>query len=152
MRRCLQGIAVLICLLPFVAGHSTGAEVAWPGFRGPHSDGSVPGADLFGGKPAALSVGWQRTLGSGYSAVVVGDGRVVTLFTDGDADVIAAFDSENGEELWRYRIADAYAGHDGSHDGPISTPLLTSETTMMASVVPTWNKSAAQVTKKRAAK
>ena len=46
------------------------------------------------------------------------------MFTAGDADVLAAFSVDTGDELWRYRIADAYAGHDGSHDGPISTPLM----------------------------
>ena len=36
-----------------------------------------------------------------------------------------AFAADGGEEIWRYRIGDTYAGHDGSHDGPISTPLMT---------------------------
>ena len=56
--------------------------------------------------------------------LAVGEGRVVAMFADGDADLLAAFDPESGDELWRYRIADTYRGHDGSHDGPISTPLM----------------------------
>ena len=47
------------------------------------------------------------------------------MFADGDGDFVGAYDVEGGEELWRYRIGDTYKGHDGSHDGPISTPLLT---------------------------
>ena len=50
---------------------------------------------------------------------------MITMFVAGDDDVVAAFDSESGEEIWRYRISETYKGHDGSHDGPISTPLLT---------------------------
>jgi len=96
----------------------------WPGLRGPNFDGSVHDARLFDSRDAALTLGWKRALGSGYSSIAVVDGSLVTMFTDGDADVAAAFDTETGDELWRYRIGDRYAGHDGSHDGPISTPLV----------------------------
>jgi enterochelin esterase-like enzyme/outer membrane protein assembly factor BamB len=124
MRRLLVRAGVLIGLgLLFVGGDAMAN--GWPGFRGPNSDGTVPGVELFDGASAELSLGWKRALGSGYSAIAVADGRLVTMFADGDADVLAAFDVESGDELWRYRIADAYKGHDGSHDGPISTPLMT---------------------------
>jgi outer membrane protein assembly factor BamB len=46
------------------------------------------------------------------------------MFASGDADWAVAFDQATGDEVWRYRIGETYAGHDGSHDGPISTPLL----------------------------
>jgi enterochelin esterase-like enzyme/outer membrane protein assembly factor BamB len=111
-------VAVLAAAVPRAAASS-----AWPGFRGPESDGSVEGS-LLGDGGSGLAVGWKRALGSGYSSVVVGEGKVVAMFADGDADVVAAFDSDSGKELWRYRIGDIYKGHDGSHDGPISTPLI----------------------------
>jgi len=115
------GMSVL-CGVP---GTSFGAESGWPGLRGPSHDGAVRNARLFaGGDRAALALGWKRALGSGYSSVAAGDGRVVTMFASGDADVAAAFDAADGSELWRYRIGDAYKGHDGSHDGPISSPWL----------------------------
>jgi enterochelin esterase-like enzyme/outer membrane protein assembly factor BamB len=121
MRRRQALFVVLICVgmaLP------TAADTGWPGFRGPNRDGSAPDASLFEGGAAALSLGWKRALGSGYSAIAVGDGRLVTMFAEGDADLLAAFDVETGDEQWRYRIADTYPGHNGSEDGPISTPLL----------------------------
>lgn len=118
-------IRIAVLVFVFVAlAVSAQAEPGWPGLRGPSFDGAVHDARLLQGDSAALEVGWKRHLGSGYSAVAVADGRVVTMFAEGDADVAAAFDTESGEELWRYRVADTYAGHDGSHDGPISTPLL----------------------------
>jgi len=97
---------------------------AWPGFRGPNGDGSVPGAVLFPGSTASLEVNWKVEIGSGYSALAVGKEGVIALFASGSDDVAAAFDPDTGKERWRTRIADTYAGHDGSHDGPISTPLL----------------------------
>lgn len=114
----IPAIALVACWSAAVAG------VDWPGFRGPRSDGSVPDARLFKNDDAAISVGWKRALGSGYSALAVGDGRVLTMFAAGENDVLAAFDVESGDEIWRYVVDKTYAGHDGSHDGPISTPLL----------------------------
>jgi enterochelin esterase-like enzyme/outer membrane protein assembly factor BamB len=101
------------------------ADPGWPGLRGPSFDGSVRDAVLFDAGAAGLAVGWKHSLGSGYSGVAVGGGRVVTMATSGEDDVLAAFDIASGEEQWRYRISEAYRGHDGSHDGPISTPLMT---------------------------
>ena len=112
----------LFCAFSALALPAQAAD-GWPGFRGPDSNGAVDGL-LLGDASSALAVGWKRALGSGYSSVVVGDGKVVAMFAAGDADVVAAFDVGSGDELWRYRIADAYKGHDGSHDGPISTPLI----------------------------
>ncbi|MCG8459468.1 MAG: PQQ-binding-like beta-propeller repeat protein, partial [Holophagales bacterium] len=66
-------------------------------------------------------------LGSGYSSPVVGGGRAITMFAAGEHDVMAAYATGSGKELWRYRIGDTYAGHDGSHDGPISTPMLSGD-------------------------
>ncbi|MGH9867449.1 MAG: PQQ-binding-like beta-propeller repeat protein [Candidatus Polarisedimenticolia bacterium] len=123
----VKGIGLLLALA-FAAGMvHTGAEAAtsWSGLRGPSWDGSVRDAKLLDpGTQAALAVTWKQPLGSGYSGVVAADGRVATMFATADADVAAAFDAASGKELWRYRIADAYKGHDGSHDGPISTPLI----------------------------
>ncbi len=100
------------------------AAADWPGFRGPSSTGSVSGAGLFDDGADGLTLGWKRALGSGYSALAVADGRVLSMFAAGEHDVLAAFDHESGDELWRYTIGETYNGHDGSHDGPIATPLV----------------------------
>ena len=112
--------------LALLAGLTASAAMAgtpWPGLRGPNHDGSVD-AKLFEGDTASLEVAWKVDLGSGYSSVVVSGPRVVTLFADGDTDYIGAFDTESGKELWRYGFSETYPGHDGSHDGPISTPWV----------------------------
>ncbi|MEM8998383.1 MAG: PQQ-binding-like beta-propeller repeat protein, partial [Acidobacteriota bacterium] len=119
--------AVAGSLLLLLLATSASASTIWNGLRGPNFDGAVDGQLLQGDAPA-LEVAWKRDLGSGYSSVVVADGRVIATFASGDADVMAAFSTEDGEELWRYRFADTYVGHDGSHDGPISTPALDGST------------------------
>nr|NIM01482.1 PQQ-binding-like beta-propeller repeat protein [Acidobacteriota bacterium]NIM63050.1 PQQ-binding-like beta-propeller repeat protein [Acidobacteriota bacterium]NIO59927.1 PQQ-binding-like beta-propeller repeat protein [Acidobacteriota bacterium]NIQ30994.1 PQQ-binding-like beta-propeller repeat protein [Acidobacteriota bacterium]NIQ86122.1 PQQ-binding-like beta-propeller repeat protein [Acidobacteriota bacterium] len=117
-----RGILATVSL--FVLAGSASADIDWPGLRGPHFDGSVRDATLTVSADTGLTVGWSRAIGSGYSSVAVANGRVVTMHVGGENDVVSAFDTTSGEELWRYEIGKTYVGHDGSHDGPISTPLL----------------------------
>ncbi|MEM6795514.1 MAG: hypothetical protein AAF725_16165, partial [Acidobacteriota bacterium] len=67
------------------------ASTPWPGLRGPDFDGSARGdVRLIEGDELALQIAWKKELGSGYSSVVVGEGRVITMFSAGDADVMGA--------------------------------------------------------------
>jgi outer membrane protein assembly factor BamB/enterochelin esterase-like enzyme len=95
----------------------------WPSMRGPSQNGRVDGGN-FAGTEGALGVAWRATIGPGYSGVTIVNGKAVTLFSDGKQDYAIAFDANSGKELWRYKIADTYKGHDGSHDGPIATPVI----------------------------
>jgi len=108
---------------PTVAGQSQGVDAGWPGFRGATADGTT-GARAFSDAGIGLEVAWKRPIGTGYSGVSVGNGKIVTMFVDGEEDVIAAYDPANGEELWKFPIGPTYIGHDGSFDGPMSTPLI----------------------------
>ena len=123
VRSSVSLVSILAVFTLVVGGSAFATE--WPGLRGPSFDGSVRDIALFEGSSAALSVGWNTALGSGYSGLAVVDGTVVTMFAASEYDVTAAFDVDSGEEKWRYRIGETYKGHDGSHDGPISTPLVT---------------------------
>jgi len=96
----------------------------WTQYRGPDSLG-VMEAGLPGGEgELGLDVAWIRDLGSGYSGVAVQGNLAVTLFAAGESDVVAAFDRVSGDELWRHTLEPTYKGHDGSHDGPIASPLI----------------------------
>ncbi len=121
IRRALVVLALASsCCLSTFAGE-------WPRDRGPHADG-ISTEDVFlGAGPFQLSVGWKSPAGSGYSGIVVAGGQVVTMFSAGDSDVMAAFDPKSGAERWRFEIGSTYAGHDGSHDGPLATPVISGE-------------------------
>src|SRR4029450_13836175 len=67
---------------------------------------------------------WRKPLGSGFSGVSVGGARGYTALSDGTRDQAIAFDAGSGKELWRTPLGDTYRGHDGSRDGPISTPTV----------------------------
>lgn len=96
----------------------------WPGFRGPTVTGTAA-ADAFPDSgDFGLEIAWKRPIGSGYSGISIGADIVVTMFADDDQDVIAAFDPRTGEQRWKAPIGPNYRGHDGSYDGPTSTPLI----------------------------
>jgi len=98
----------------------------WPQFRGPASDGATTAAGTFESPVGVgLRVAWKKELGSGYSSIAVAGGRVVTAFSDGADDVVVAFDEATGDEQWRFTIGPTFEGLDGSHTGPLSTPLVT---------------------------
>jgi outer membrane protein assembly factor BamB/enterochelin esterase-like enzyme len=99
------------------------ANNEWPGLRGPSQNGRVDGG-TFAGSEGALDVAWRATIGPGYSGVTIVNGKAVTLYSDGKEDLAVAFDASSGKELWRYKIGLAFKGHDGSHDGPIATPVV----------------------------
>ena len=71
-----------------------------------------------------LTVLWKRALGPGNSRIAVAGGLAVTLFSDGEWDLLLALDVASGDEIWRYRIAPTYVGHDGSRDGPHASPVI----------------------------
>jgi outer membrane protein assembly factor BamB len=48
------------------------------------------------------------------------------MFSDGERDYLTAIDISTGKEIWRTGMGATYRGHDGSADGPISTPVVDS--------------------------
>lgn len=106
----------------------TGESSDWPNWRGPNSDGVAIHSGAFNFAPGyGLKVVWRKPLGSAYSSISVANGRAVTMFSDKKFDYVIALDANTGSELWRFQFDSTYVGHDGSHDGPISTPLVTSD-------------------------
>jgi len=100
----------------------------WPGWRGPTTDMVAADTQVF--EPDVdyeLTVRWRAPLGSGYSSVSVAHGLAVTMFSDGESDVLVAFHADTGDEAWRYEVAPTYLGHDGSQTGPISTPYVAAD-------------------------
>jgi enterochelin esterase-like enzyme/outer membrane protein assembly factor BamB len=119
-RRSLFGLALAASLAaqPALAD----ASFDWPHFRGPAHGGPAGAGAL--PKPEALEVAWKKDLGSGYSGISVAGGKVVTMATSGADDVLVALDASSGDELWRLKLDTKYVGHDGSDDGPLSTPAI----------------------------
>ena len=95
----------------------------WPGLWGPDRTARVAGP-LQILPTVQLKEVWRRPIGKGFSEVAVAGGRGYTMFSEADVDYLGAFDVATGKETWRRRLEATYHGHDGSLDGPISTPVL----------------------------
>lgn len=118
-----------VWLVVFVLIASVAHGSDWPRFRGINGDGTSSETGLFTKDgDVGLNVAWKTSLGSGYSGIAVANGTLVTMYADGESDYIASYNLETGDQSWRYEMGASYAGHDGSHTGPLSTPLIDGDT------------------------
>ena len=119
-----SGLLLFLVSLPALALAQQG-ERDWPQFRGRNVDGISTERDVFhAGRIPALEVSWKQPIGSGYSGISIAGNVAVTMFTDGESNFVIAFDAKTGRERWRFPFSPIYKGHDGSYDGPMSTPLI----------------------------
>jgi len=113
---------LFLCLLVLNSGLAVAGDP--PQERDPNQDEGTLGEGVFDSGSFGLELVWKKPLGSGHSRITVVDGRAITMFSDGEFDNLVVLDAATGEELWRYRIATTYRGHDGSQDGPQATPAV----------------------------
>jgi outer membrane protein assembly factor BamB len=118
----LLALSVHWLAVPIEASDRGGSK-DWPGLWGPARDG-VTATRLPLGETPAARVLWRRPIGSGFSGISVSGGRGFTGESDGTDDFVVAFDLATGRESWRAKFGPTYRGHDGSKDGPISTPTI----------------------------
>src|ERR1051326_4591181 len=82
----------------------TPAETArnyWTNFRGPKRDGKYEEATISTNWPAnGLPVLWKQPVGIGHASFVVADGKAYTIEQRRSQEVVAAYDMNNGRELW----------------------------------------------------
>lgn len=95
----------------------------WPQYLGPNRDGSVEAPGLFEG-PVGLERLWISPLGSGFSGIVVGNGKVYAMHAAGEKDALSCFDAANGKKLWSFAYGKSFPKVGNSEAGPLSTPLL----------------------------
>ena len=112
-------------LLVFLSASVLSAQSGfdWPQFRGVNRDGISNESGLLQSWPAeGPKVLWKVSVGDGYSSISVSNGRLYTMFSDGDSEVVAAFDATSGKEVWRYKLDSNFVNDQGN--GPRSTPTL----------------------------
>jgi outer membrane protein assembly factor BamB len=120
-----RGALALAGLIAVTSSVPSGADEDWPRLWGPSGDARFQGAGHVaqGESPKAREL-WRRSIGSGFSGISVVGGRGYTGESDGSQDHAVAFDAATGREIWRTPLGPTYRGHDGSRDGPISTPTV----------------------------
>jgi len=93
----------------------------WTNFRGPKRDGKYDEASVSTNWPATgLPVLWKQPVGVGHASFVVADGKAYTIEQRRGQEVVAAYDINNGHELWTQKWSAEF--NDSTGDGPRATP------------------------------
>jgi outer membrane protein assembly factor BamB len=118
-------MGALMLVMLGAASPDAGAESGWNQWLGGQQRGNAATStsQYSNGVPDFEEL-WRVPLGSGYSAVSVRGTSIATMINDGNADYAVVLDAGTGRERWRTKVGRRYKGHDGSIDGPLSTPGL----------------------------
>ena len=104
-----------------------GADIHWPGWRGPGRDGWVSGFQPPTRWPQRLERGWRVEVGTGYASPLVAGGHVFQHARQGDDEVVWCRDLETGAVKWRRSYAAPFkmgGGAERHGKGPKSSPAL----------------------------
>ena len=110
-----------------VSAVSLAQAADWPNWRGPDYNGisSETGwYEKWGSRgPKRL---WTASVGTGFAAVSVANGRVFTMGNKSNRDTVYALEESTGEILWRHSYSEALSPlmYDG---GPSATPAVDGE-------------------------
>jgi len=96
-------------------------EALWPAYRGVARDGRYDHGILTDWPAAGLPRLWHQPIGGGYAAFAAADGRLFTIEQRRDREVVTAYDTDTGHELWAHGWAAFFREAMGG-DGPRATP------------------------------
>jgi outer membrane protein assembly factor BamB len=108
---------------PATAVEKDGSD--WPRFLGPFGTGVSPETGIIKPWPKqGLRVVWQRSLGSGYGAPTISQGRLFQFDRLGDNARLRCLKSSTGEPLWRFEYPSDYDDYFGYDNGPRCCPVV----------------------------
>lgn len=96
----------------------------WPQWRGPNRDGiSLETGwrkDWLENPPNVI---WRKPIGEGFSGISIVNGKIYTMFAEGNDEFAVCLDADTGREIWRKKTGENFSDWQGG-DGPRSTPLI----------------------------
>ncbi len=118
----MQGMSVILIAIVLFNAQSVRAD--WPQWLGPDRTGlSTETGYLKTWPKNGPDVVWQKNLGAGFSGISVANGRVFTMFAEGDDEFVICLNEESGDEIWRFRTGRMFKEGQGGN-GPRSQPTV----------------------------
>ena len=117
-------IFALLTAAFLAVGASVAQAADWPNWRGPDHNGVSREADWYEKWPSRGPKRlWKASVGTGFAAVSVANGRVFTMGNRSARDQIIALDEATGDELWKHTYSEPLTPnlYDG---GPNATPTV----------------------------
>lgn len=99
-------------------------QPAWPGYRGPHRNGSVSGVSLDPDwKASPPQEIWRRPIGPGWSSFAVAGDMIFTQEQRGPSELVSCYNLTSGKPHWTYDVTSRFDDPLGG-PGPRATPTL----------------------------
>ena len=96
----------------------------WPNWGGPNRNRVSGEADLsFTWSDAGPKVLWKANVGTGFSSMSIGAGRLFTMGNEEDTETVHCLNAEQGTSLWTYSY-DCPLDPNLFEGGPTSTPTV----------------------------
>jgi len=97
----------------------------WPQILGPHRNGVATGERLAESWPAkGPKVVWERSVGDGFSGIVVADGVAVLFHRVGGNEVVEGMNAKTGKVLWTAKHPSDFASGFSPDKGPRCTSVI----------------------------
>jgi outer membrane protein assembly factor BamB len=112
---------------PSSAANSTEGEIGadWPGFLGPYRNGKSTETGLITTWPeSGPPIVWQKSIGTGYAAPAIAEGRLYHFARSGDVARLTCFDAKTGGQQWTCDHPSDYEDLLGYNNGPRATPVV----------------------------
>ena len=118
----MRGMSVILFAITLFDAQFAHAD--WPQWLGPDRTGISTETGFIKTWPKnGPDVVWQKNLGAGFSAISVANGRVFTMFAEGDDEFVICLGEESGDEIWRFRTGRMFKEGQGGN-GPRSQPTV----------------------------
>ena len=103
---------------------SAQAEEDWTQWGGVNRDFKVDAVEL--NSDVSLSERWRRELGAGYSAILVENDKLYTMYRSGDKESVICLQADDGKTIWerQYSAPMKPDAETSFGKGPNSTPII----------------------------
>ena len=119
MTRTGAAVAAAAFMNLLISG-SAASGADWPRWLGPSQNGTTSADGALSKASLKLRKAWRHAIGGGRGGVVIAEGRLFALTTDGETQQALALDAQSGKVLWQVPLGP----HVERALAPVSTPAV----------------------------